>query len=188
MEIHIKNMVCPRCITAVENLLNKQEIAYNKVTLGVAEIPSALVEAEKMDRFRAGLVQLGFDLIDNQKTQLVNQVKQIILKRVREDSRENHRINFSDAITSAIPYSYNYISQIFSESEGMTIEKFIIAQRIEMTKELLSYDELSINQIADRLEYSSTAHLSAQFKKVTGMNPSEYRKLGISDRKTLDSL
>ncbi len=188
MKLHVKNMVCPRCIMAVEQLLSEQNIDFSKVDLGLVELPYAAIEDEKISRFRAGLVQLGFDLIDDHKTQLINQVKQLVIKQLRDDSWRSHRMNFSDAITSAIPYSYNYVSQVFSENEGLTLEKFIIAQKIEMAKELLSYGELSLNQIADKLDYSSSAHLSAQFKKVTGISPSEYKKLEKPDRKALDSL
>lgn len=181
-------MVCPRCVMAVEKLLNDQEIAYDKVRLGAVELPFAIKDQGQMERFRAGLINLGFDIIDDHKTQLVNQVKQIVIKRIRADEHIGRKTNFSEAIVTSIPYTYNYISQIFSESENTTLEKFIIAQKIERAKELLSYDELSLNQIADKLAYSSTAHLSTQFKKVTGMSPSEYKKLGTNNRKNLDSL
>lgn len=172
---------------AVQKLLEEQGLAYDEVRLGTVRLQQGLEEEARL-QLHQELLKLGFDLVDDHRGQLVKQIKQVVIQRVRNGGAMLRKVNFSEAITSEIPYSYHHISQLFSETEQVTLEKYIIAQKIEYVKELLSYDELSLQQIADRLGYSSEAHLSAQFKKVVGATPSAFKKSGMRGRKGLDDV
>jgi AraC-like DNA-binding protein len=186
MILFIKNMVCNRCIMAVEAILNELAIDYQSVRLGEVVLVKE-IELEKLKEFDQKLKTIGFALIDDRKSQLIAKIKQILIE-LAHYSAEQPKINLSDYIADKLAYEYNYLSNLFSEIEGITIEKYFIAQKIEKVKELLVYNELTINEIAYQLGYSSVAHLSNQFKKVTGLSPSHFKNIGIDKRKKLDEL
>lgn len=185
-KIFVKNMVCNRCIMVVESELKKLGINYTSVSLGEIQLVTPLDKQTK-ETFREAIEPLGFALIDDKKGQLIELVKNIIIDLIYTDNNDL-KINLSDYISSKIHYDYNYISNLFSEIEGTTIEKYFIAQKTERVKELLVYDELTLSEIADMLNYSSVAHLSTQFKKVTGLTPSHFKQIGENKRKPLDQL
>ncbi len=179
-------MVCPRCITSVEQILEKNHLQAKYVRLGEVELIKE-PEKEKLEQFAEDLKQTGFELLDDQKTQLIEQVKNLLIQKVQSGNIEE-RFSISKYISDNIYKDYSSISKLFSEVEGITIEQFFILQKIEKTKELLIYDEHSLSQIAFNLGYSSTQHLSNQFKKFTGMTPSQFKQLGAAHRKPIDNV
>ena len=185
-KLFIKNMVCPRCISTVESLLNHLNIPSTKVILGEAEITEAL-SAEKRKALESEFQKAGFELIDDRMSLLVEKIKSAVLRYVSMLG-DDKRSNLSAFIASEVNYEYTYISNLFSSVEGITIEQFYILQRIEKVKELLVYDQCSVAGIAEQLGYSSIHHLSSQFKKVTGLTPSHFKKIGLSKRKSIDGL
>ncbi|MDI9258172.1 helix-turn-helix domain-containing protein [Flavobacterium sedimenticola] len=185
MKYYIKNMVCQRCVMAVENIVKELDINYYSITLG--EISSEPIVEKKLNELSAKLNAIGFELMDDKKKQLIEKIKSLIISYVHFDP-ELQKFTMSDYLSRELPYEYNYISNVFSEVEGTTIEKYVITQKIEKVKELIVYDELSLQQIADQLGYSSVAYLSNQFKKVTGLTPSHFKKIRESKRKPLDHL
>ena len=186
MVLYIKNMVCNRCVTAVRNELEQLGQTVHEVTLGEAEISreSASVDLEAIAH---ALKKLGFELIEDRKGRIIEQVKNEIVYLVHH-SGDVLNTNLSSLLADKLQYDYTYLSNLFSEVEGTTIEKYYIAQRIEKVKELLVYDELSLAQIADILGYSSAAYLSGQFKKVTGLTPTFYKSVKDTKRKNIDDL
>lgn len=185
-KLYIRNMVCPRCIRAVEGLLQEQGIRPLDVQLGEVTLATKLTSSQKQQLGEA-LEALGFELIDSQRVRLIEQLKNRIIELVhRHDGAL--RTNLSDDLSEHLHHDYHYLSHLFSEVEGTTVEKYFIAQKIERVKELLVYDELTLSEIADRLHYSSVAHLSAQFKKVTGLTPSHFKQIGARKRKPLDGV
>lgn len=185
-KIYIKNMVCPRCIMVVKAELAKLGIETQSVELGEVTLREKLGE-DKKKQLNETLHTLGFALIDDKKSRLIEQVKNLIIELVREEN-SNLKVNLSDYIADRVHHDYSYVSNLFSEVTGSSIEKYFIAQKIERVKELLVYDELSLSEIAYELNYSSVAHLSAQFKKVTGFTPSYYKQIKEKKRKTLDEI
>lgn len=188
VSLHIKNMVCNRCIMAVEKLFNKLDIPVERVFMGRVEIRPSAINDMKLQTLRKELEKLGFELIDSRRHKLIEQIKNLIIERIHHGSIEENNSSWSDLISNELHYDYKYLSRLFSSSEGVTIEHYIINQKIEKVKELIVYDELTLSQISYKLGYSSVAHLSGQFKKVTGMNPSDFKKMGISQRKPLDEV
>jgi len=186
MILYIKNMVCPRCITAVRNELEKTGITVLSVELGKSEIKDELTPEELLHVDKS-LHVLGFELIGDRKSRIIEQIKNEIIYLVHH-SAEILNTNLSAWLADKLHYEYTYLSNLFSEVEGTTIEKYYIAQRIEKVKELLVYDELSLAQIADTMGYSSAAHLSGQFKKVTGLTPTFYKSIKEKKRKAIDDL
>ena len=184
--LFIKNMVCNRCIMAVKNELDKLGIEPIDVQLGEVTLEKELTTQEK-EKFSKALVSLGFELIDDKKSRLIEQIKNTIIDLVHHQDNET-KTNLSDVLSEKLHHDYNYLSNLFSEVEGTTIEKYFIAQKIEKVKELLVYDELSLSEIAFRLNYSSVAYLSNQFKKVTGLSPSHFKKIREDRRKPLDEV
>ncbi len=184
--IYIKNMVCNRCIMVVETELQKLGIHYTSVELGEVSIDQPL-SAEKKASLKSVLESLGFELIDDKKSRLIEQIKVLIIDLVQQKDGALDT-PLSHYITQHIHHDYQYLSNLFSEVEGITIEKYFILQKIEKVKELLVYDELTLSEIAYRLNYSSTAYLSSQFKKVTGLTPSHFKKIGTEKRKPLDKV
>jgi AraC-like DNA-binding protein len=182
--LNIKNMVCPRCISVVKSIADAQEIGSLDVQLGEIILKQNLADTA-LKSFEMELNKNGFELIDSRNKQLVDKIKKCILTYVFELHNEK-RGNLSESITSKMDYDYSYLSNLFSSIEGITIEQFFILQRIEKAKELLSYDQLSISEIAFQLGFSSVHHLSSQFKKTTGITPSDFKITGVVDRKTLD--
>lgn len=187
MELFIKNMVCDRCVMVVRQRLDGLLIAYNRVELGEVSLNQPLTD-EQFAALKKELDTLGFELLDDRKASLVNQIKTAIIRYIHcEDTEEVNR-KLSVLLSEKLGVDYNYLSSLFSSVEGLTIEKYVILQRIERAKELLAYNELSLNEIAFRLHYSSVQHLSQQFKKVTGITPSQYKQSKESGRKPLDQV
>lgn len=182
--IHIKNMVCNRCMLVVERLLAEQGFTPVHVELGRAVVQEPLSDADT-DALKSRLEAVGFELIDDKRTLLIEQLRNAVIELVHR--RDNDlRTNLSDYLADKFHSDYGALSKLFSEVSGITLEKYYIAQKIERVKELLVYNELSLSQIADKLRYSSVAHLSAQFKSVTGITPSAFRRLSENRRRPLD--
>jgi AraC-like DNA-binding protein len=186
MHLYIKNMVCNRCITAVESVLKKQEIPHITVRLGEVET-SDDISSEKLENLRRDLASLGFELLDDAKKKIIEKIKNVIIQHIHHSNQEEHH-NYSEILSRSLLKDYSYLSNLFSSVEGITIERYIISQKIERVKELIIYDELTLSEIADKLGYSSVAHLSSQFKKVTGLTPSHFKQIGLSRRKPLDEV
>lgn len=179
-------MVCNRCIMVVQNELDKLGLEAKDVKLGEVTLNKE-PDAEEKVNLKKALAPLGFEIIDDKKSRLIENIKTIIIDLVHHQNSES-RTNLSEILSSQLHHDYNYLSNLFSEVEGKTIEKYFIAQRIEKVKELLVYDELSLSEIAYRLNYSSVAYLSNQFKKVTGLTPSHFKKIRLDKRKPLDEV
>jgi AraC-like DNA-binding protein len=186
MKLYIKNMVCNRCITAVKAELDKQGLHPLAITLGEVEILADPTRSQ-LEQLDASLQQLGFEIIDDRKSRLIERIKNELVSMVHYTG-DKPRTNLSDHLSGKLHHDYNYLSTLFSDVEGTTIEKYFIAQKIERVKELLTYDELTLSEIADRLGYSSVAYLSNQFKKVTGFTPSHFRTIREKKRIPLDKL
>ncbi|HAC15048.1 MAG TPA: AraC family transcriptional regulator [Bacteroidetes bacterium] len=186
MKLYIKNMVCNRCILVVKNELEKLGFASVKLTLGEVELENEIDEKEK-SIINNHLQTLGFELIDDKKGRIIEKIKNIIIDLVHNQDNDA-KTNLSNVLSSKLHHDYNYLSHLFSEVEGTTIEKYFISQKIEKVKELLVYDELSLSEIAFRLKYSSVAYLSNQFKKVTGLTPSHFKQIKEEKRKSLDKV
>jgi AraC-like DNA-binding protein len=186
MKLYIKNMVCNRCIMVVEAELKKLGMVARAVQLGEVELENDLTKSEKSNLDDA-LRKLGFALIDDRKSQLIEKTKALIVELVHERNSELNQ-NLSDYLSDKLNQEYKYLANLFSEVEGTTIEKYFIAQKIERVKELLVYDELTLSEIADELNYSSVGHLSNQFKKVTGLTASYFKNLKSIKRKPLDEV
>jgi AraC family transcriptional regulator len=187
MKLYIKHMVCNRCIKAVENILaSTLSIKLEHIELGTVTLTSSISEEEK-SKFSAALSLLGFELLDNEKSERVTQIKTLIINEIHHGiGLKQANENFSVFISSKMGYDYSYLNELFSSLEGKTIGQYITLQKIERAKELIIYDQLGLAVIADQLEYNSAQYLSAQFKKTTGMTPSEFKKIG--QRKSLDYL
>lgn len=185
MKVFIKNMVCPRCILVVEAEFAKLHIPVHQVSLGEVDTARDLTLQEE-SQLKERLVELGFEWLDDKRTRLVDQVKTAIVQLIYKE--QELKENLSDYLSNQLHLDYTYLSNLFSEIEGTTIEKYFIAQKIERVKELLVYDELSLSEIADLLSYSSVAHLSSQFKKVTGFTPTQFKRQGASLRQTIDKV
>lgn len=179
-------MVCNRCIMVVRNELEKLGYSPENISLGEVELDRELNDNEK-ESINNHLQNFGFELIDDKKSRLIGQIKSSIIELVHHQNSEL-KSNLSDFLVSKLHHDYTYLSNLFSEVEGTTIEKYFIAQKIEKVKELLVYDELSLSEIAFQLNYSSVAHLSNQFKKVTGLTPSHFKNIKADKRKPLDEV
>lgn len=186
MNLYIKNMVCNRCRMVVRTELEKVGLQPLQVQLGEVELDEKPT-AEQMGKLKTALEALGFELIDDKKGRIIEKIKNVVIDLIHH-SDEQTKLKYSEYIAGKLHQDYTYLSKLFSEVEGTTIEQYIIAQKIEKVKELLVYDELSLSEIAWRLGYSSVAHLSAQFKKVTGLTPSFYKDRGRHIRKPLDGV
>lgn len=180
-------MVCPRCIMAVKDILNRLNIPYIDVKLGEAVLQRPREEFD-LDALRAELQSLGFELIEDQQVQVVEKIKNIIIDWIRDPQNSKTPYNFSDYLAKSTGRNYHHLSNMFSAKEGITIEKYMILQRIEYVKELLIYNEYSLSEIAWKLKYSSVAHLSNQFKQVTGFSPTGFKKMQHKERRSLDQL
>lgn len=184
--LFIKNMVCNRCVFMVQNEIEKLGLSIQSIKLGEVELKQEPSVSEK-EALNKALVALGFYLIDDKKSQLITKIKSTIVELVHHRDNEL-KMNLSDFLSAELGHDYNYLSNLFSEVEGKTIEKYFIAQKVEKIKELLVYDELSLSEIAHQLNYSSVAYLSNQFKKVTGLTPSHFKKIRENKRKPLDEV
>ena len=185
--LHIKNMVCNRCIKAVKDELENLGYTIRSIELGEVVLNEE-VDNNDTERIRKALAENGFELISDHKSWVINRIKTLIIEYIHYDREKPDHVNFSDFLSSELNHDYSYLSHLFSEVEGKTIEKYLILQRIEKVKELLVYDELNLNEISYKLGYSSVAHLSRQFKSVTGLTPSYYKKVSEEKRKPLDQL
>lgn len=185
MKIYIKNMVCPRCISAVGKTFSEINIEPLQVLLGEVTLANEL-SVEQTDVLKQKLESLGFELLDDNRKQQIEKIKLIIINHIHYF--EDNRFVFSEIIADELHKEYSQLSKLFSATEGITIEQFVILQKIEKVKELLAYNQMNLSEIADRLGYSSVAHLSAQFKKITGFTPSQFKAQGIHLRKPLDNL
>ena len=180
-------MVCSRCKMLVKAELEKAGLNPLTVELGEVEIENEPTH-EVLEQLNASLQKLCFEIIDDRKSRIIEKIRNAIVELIHHKSYENISVNLSEFISQKLNYDYNYLSNLFSEVQGITIEKYFIAQKIEKVKELLKYDELSLSQIADRLGYSSVAYLSNQFKKQTGLTPSFYKTMKTNSRKNIEDL
>lgn len=178
-------MVCPRCIMVVESTLVKLSIPFVAIDLGEVTLEQPL-SSELRSQLETELQKIGFQLIDEKKDRLVEQVKVLLVKLIYDNVEL--KVNLSDYLSDKLSMDYTYISNQFSEMEKTTIEKYFIAQKIERVKELLRYDEMSLSEIAFQLNYSSVAHLSGQFKRVTGLTPSQFKQKGDLQRRPIDQV
>jgi AraC-like DNA-binding protein len=168
-------MVSLRCKMMVKEELKKLGLRYVVVDLGMVEMLENITE-EQREQLKINLLKSGLELLDDKRSILIEKIKNVIVEMIHY-SEEVPKTNYSDHISAALDYDYTYLSNIFSEVKGITIQQFIIINKIERVKELLLYDELNLTEIAYKLHYSSVAHLSNQFKKVTGLSPSFFKKL-----------
>jgi AraC-like DNA-binding protein len=185
-KLFIKNMVCGRCVLTVENILKEHQLPFRQVTLGEVELTER-ISSEQAKALENSLNKVGFELIETRVNKIIEEIKKAVLEYLHlgMDSQE---LKLSSFITKNIPYEYSYLSDLFSSVEGKTIEQYFILQRIEKVKELLVYDQLSLTEISYQTGFSSVHHLSAQFKKITGLTPSHFRKIGMEKRRALDQL
>ncbi len=185
MQLYIKNMVCPRCIAAVEQTFSSFGYEPLDVALGEVKIKET-IPSEQLNEIADALAKQGFELLDDQKKQIIIKIKSIIIEEIQK--QDQYTQSYSELIANNLNKEYSSLSKLFSSTEGITIEQYIILQKIEKVKELLVYDELSLSEISYKLGYSSVAHLSAQFKKVIGLTPSEFKKQGRNLRRSIDSI
>lgn len=186
-ELHIKNMVCSRCIKSVAEIFKKAGIVPVHVELGKVQLKKDLNETQS-GKIKDALMAEGFALLDNSKASLVEEIKNLVVNLVHYGDLEAMKEKLSSYLSRHLYKDYNYLSTLFSSVENNTIEQFFILQKTEKIKEWLVYDELTLNEIAFRLGYSSVAHLSSQFKKVTGFTPGQFRKLKDHRRRPIDSI
>ena len=175
MKLYIKYMVSQRCKMMVKEEIKKLGLHYVVIDLGVVEILEAITEHQN-EKLKERLLQSGLKLLDNKKSILIEKIKNIITEMIHY-SDDIPKVNYSEYISQKLNYDYTYLSNLFSEVKGITIQQFIIIHKIEKVKELLLYDELNLTEISRKLHYSSVAHLSNQFKKVTGLSPSYFKQL-----------
>ncbi|MDM1045649.1 helix-turn-helix transcriptional regulator [Myroides sp. 1354] len=183
--VYVKNMVCPRCITVVQQELLKVEINAKAVQLGEIQLEKPLTKL-KMEQLKIQLLQVGFEVLDDPKQIIVEQVKTKIIAYVQ--NKQYSHLNLSDYLTATSSLSYARIARLFVAHTTLTIEKYYILQRVEKVKELISYCELSLDEIAQQLHYKDVSHMSKQFKKTVGVAPSVYRKNQQFERKFLDHI
>lgn len=184
--LHIKNMVCPRCIMAVKEILEKLDISYQRVDLGQVILAKSIDE-EQLQTFENSIKAVGFELLEPGKSLLISKIKTIVIEQIHHQTAPMS-VNFSTLITDKLPHDYSYLSRLFSSIEGITIEKFIASQKIEKVKEFLVYNQMSLSEIADKMNYSSVSYLSTQFKKETGLTPTQFKAQQKPNRKFLDEL
>ena len=184
--IYIKNMVCNRCIMVVTQEFEKAGFKPSSVKMGEVELTEKPSSAQ-LEKITTRLQELGFEILDDQKQKLIERIKTLLIDKIQSGEMEEHFI-LSDFIGRIFNKDYSQLSRLFSEVEGVTIEQFFIHQKIEKVKELIAYNELTLSEIAWKLGYSSVAHLSSQFKKVTGFTPSQIKKHPTNNRKSLDNV
>ncbi len=186
--LFVKNMVCHRCILAVKEILLKLSIQFQQVSIGEIHLTGS-ISKEQNDLLSTSLVKIGLELIDNRMRGMVEKIKQLVLMRARKEvDAKEHKMKLSVFLSEHLHHEYTYLSSFFSAIEGRTIENYFIEQRIEKVKELLVYKEMTLSEIAFEMEYSSVAHLSNQFKKITGLTPSHFKQVGSHKRKLLDQV
>lgn len=186
MKIYIKYMVSLRCKMMVKEALKKLGLHFIVVDLGEVEIMEELTESQR-DALKAALYDSGLELMDDKRAVLIEKIKNVIVEMVHY-ADELPKMNYSDYISEKLHYDYTYLSNLFSEVKGVTIQQFIILHKIERVKELLLYEELNLTEISYLLQYSSVAHLSNQFKKVTGLTPSQFKLLKNRHRNPIEDI
>jgi AraC-like DNA-binding protein len=179
-------MVSNRCKMAVKEVLKKMELHFMVVDLGEVEIMETL-SLEQLEQLKVELLASGFELMDDKRAVLIEKIIGVISEMIHY-SDDIPKMNYSDYISEKLNHDYTYMSNVFSEVKGITIQQFIIAHKIEKVKELLFYDELNLTEIAYRLHYSSVAHLSNQFKKITGLSPTQFKQLKDKKRSPIDEI
>jgi len=186
LKIFIKYMVSNRCKISVKEELKKLGLHFILVDMGEVEIMEALT-SDQHELLQQGLLSSGLELMDDKKSVLIERIKNVITEMVHH-SDDIPKVNYSEFISEKLDYDYTYLSNLFSEEKGITIQQFIIAHKIERVKELLIYNELNLTEISYKLHYSSVAHLSNQFKKVTGLSPSAYKQLKDKGRRPIEEI
>lgn len=186
MILYIKYMVSLRCKMLVREELKKLDIDYLNIELGMVETLGN-VTTETLEKFKNNLAYSGLELLDDKKAILIERIKNVIIEMIHYTD-EVPKVNYSDYISEKLHHDYTYLSNVFSEVKGITIQHFIIMHKIERVKELLLYDELSLTEIAYLLNYSSVAHLSNQFKKITGLSPTYFKEMKYRRTKNLENI
>ena len=186
MKLYIKYMVSLRCKMVVEAELKTLDLPYRSVDLGTIELPNRPT-AKQREKLRIALLRSGLELLDDPRAILIEKIKSVIIEMIHYDE-DLPKVNYSDYISEKLGYDYTYLSNIFSEVKGTTIQQFIILHKIERVKELLLYDDYNLTQISYMLHYSSLSHLSNQFKKITGLSPSYFKKLKKKRKQNLEDL
>ncbi|MGI4728711.1 MAG: helix-turn-helix domain-containing protein [Janthinobacterium lividum] len=186
MKLAVRNMVCNRCILVVQQQLQALNFNVKSIGLGWVEVVPE-PDPDQLLNIASAFKVVGFELIDDYKTKLIEQIKNLVTETVQHSEMSELNINFSTLLADRLQKTYSYLSNLFSEQEDNTIEHYIIQQKVEKIKELMEYGDLNLNEIAFKMGYSSSAHLSTQFKKITGFSPSQYR-LENAGRKALDLL
>jgi AraC-like DNA-binding protein len=186
MMLYIKYMVSNRCKLLVKEALTDLGLHFILVELGVVEIMETLSPTQ-LQSLNAVLTEAGLEIMDDKKAKLVERIKNVVIEMVHH-SEEIPKTNFSDYISDKLSHDYTYLANLFSETQGSTIEHFIIAHKTERIKELIIYDEMNITEIAFKMNYSSVAHLSSQFKKVTGLSPTRFKQLKERKRNPIEEI
>jgi AraC-like DNA-binding protein len=186
MEFYIKYMVSLRCKMIVKDALKNLGLQYTSLDLGMVDILEEITEDQR-EQFKTVLLKSGLELLDNQKAILIEKIKGVIVEMIHY-SDELPKVNYPDYISQKLNYDYTYLANTFSEVKGTTIQQFIIMHKMEKVKELLLYDELNLTEISYKLHYSSVAHLSAQFKKITGLSPSYFKKMKQKRKDNLENM
>jgi AraC-like DNA-binding protein len=186
MKLYIKYMVSIRCISAVKKILKDCHIQPEITHLGEIEIPDS-TSKEQLNQLQSRLLDAGFELMEDKKAQMIERTVNVIIDMIH-NQEESPKINYSEYISQRLNFDYTYISNVFSHLKGITIQHFIIIHKIERIKELIIYNELTISEIAWKLNYSSAAHLSNQFKKMTGLSPSTFKALKIRLRTPIENI
>ena len=179
-------MVSTRCKMAVKELFKNLGIVYSSVELGEVEIAEILSD-ENLEELKISLLNIGFELIEDRRAILIERIKNIIIEMVHHSDKQI-KVNFSDYLSEKLKYDYTYMANVFSEVQGISIEQFIISHKVERIKEYIIYDELNMTEIAIKMNYSSVAHLSGQFKKVTGLTPSYFKKLKLRRLEPIENI
>jgi AraC family transcriptional regulator len=187
VKLFIKNMVCDRCKMIVKSELESLGLHPELVELGEVTLTETVLTEEQRTLTDGRLRALGFELLDDAKAKMIEKIKTAVIELIHYEDEDNH-VKYSEYLTRQVGKDYPFMSKVFSEAEGITIEQYIIQQKVEKVKELLTYGELTLSEIAWQMGYSSVAAISTQFKKVTGMTPREYKSVDDKGRKQLDSI
>lgn len=185
--LHIKNMVCDRCVMAVRQQLDELNLSYKNIQLGEVEL-SKIPEDAQLKQLRLNLQEQGFELLNDKRSKTVEKIKTTIISLIHGKDADELNLKLSAILEEKMGMDYHYLTTLFSSVEGLTIEKYTILQRIEKVKELLMYDEKNLSDIAFELGYSSVQHLSQQFKKITGLTPTHFKQVKDNRRKPLDKI
>ena len=186
MKIYVKYMVSLRCKMAVKEELKKLGLHFIVVDLGEIEIMEELSDLQR-EELKTALHDSGLELMDDKRAVLIERIRNVIIEMIHYTD-EMPKVKYSEYISEKLNYDYTYLSNLFSEVKGVTIQQFIIMHKIEKAKELLLYDEINLTEISYRLQYSSVAHLSNQFKKITGLTPSEFKRLRTRHRDPIEDI